>query len=128
MHIRMVSIGDLAAIRAMIAAINRDPAFAAHGFLAVQSLGQRLGNRFELAQLMPRKKIGMPQPPAFERALQQTDPLRLVWKIFKCHHQNLTTDGTDDTDKNFVCCPPFRSSIHRKCDLNGARLCEPQHV
>jgi hypothetical protein len=34
---------------------------------------------------MPRKKVGMPQPPAFKRALQQTHPLRLVREIFKCH-------------------------------------------
>jgi len=85
MHVGVVAIGNFPAVLTLVAAIRRHASGAAHWLLAVQSFRQRLGNRFELTQIVSGKKICMCQAPAFERALQQMDALFLVRKIFKCH-------------------------------------------
>jgi hypothetical protein len=81
----MIAIGNLPAIHALIAAINRDSVLPAKRLLAVQRFRQCLRNGFELTQLVPGKKIRMRQPPAFQRTLQQSHPLHLLRKILKCH-------------------------------------------
>ena len=84
MNIRMLSLLDLLAIRAMIAAIHDGLPFL-HWLEAVQSFGERARDRFQFPYSVPDKKIAVSQSTSLERALKQSDPLLLAWKIFKCH-------------------------------------------
>ena len=83
MDIGVVAIGDFAAIDALIAAIDGDAVFATDGLEAIQRFGERLGDGFEFAQFVAGKKIGVREPSAFERALQQFDALRLIRELFE---------------------------------------------
>ena len=80
----MIFVLDLPAVETFIAAIGGD-AVGAAWIKAVERLGQRASHQFQFLQRIAREKIGMTQPSARQRTLEQLDALRLLGKIFEGH-------------------------------------------
>jgi len=85
----VVAVRDFVAVGAVIAAINGRVVFPANWLQAIQGLGERLGDGFELAEFVAGEQIGVRQPAALKRALQEADALLLLGKILKCHAPKL---------------------------------------
>jgi hypothetical protein len=84
MHVGMGVVVNFPAAQTGVAAIGRHAA-GFDGVLAVQRFGQRAGGRFQFFELIPGEQVGVAEPPAAERTLEQFDALRLFRKMFEGH-------------------------------------------
>ena len=80
----VIAVLDLPAVQAAVAAVDGH-AVALDRVQAIERLGQRARQRLQRVELVAGEEVGMGQPPAFERALQQLHALRLCRKVFECH-------------------------------------------
>src|SRR5205807_6702958 len=53
--------------------------------LAIQRLGQGARDCFKLAKVVAAEKVGVPQPPTFQTALEELNDILLFGKISKSH-------------------------------------------
>jgi len=77
MHVGVGIVVNFPAVQTGVTAIVGTPPVLT-GFPAVQRFGQRAGERFQLFELIPGKQVGMAEPPAGERTLEQFDALAFV--------------------------------------------------
>jgi hypothetical protein len=73
MDVRVIAVGYFFANDALIAAIDGNAALTANGVAAIQGFGQRACDGFEFAKVVSTEKIGVREPSALKRALQQLD-------------------------------------------------------
>ena len=86
------------AAQTFVAAIGRHAA-GLDRVLAVQGFGQRAGEQFQFFKLIAGEQIGVAQPPAGERALQQLDALRWFGKFLKA----MCVSGENPPVQHFRC-------------------------
>ena len=103
-HVGVRFVVDFPAAWAGVAAI-RGCAAGFDRFLAVEGFGECAGEQFQFFKLVAGKQVGVSQPPARQRALEQLNAPRLLWKMFECHF-----DFKKQLAEPKLCWPASRSS------------------
>lgn len=82
MDVRVGAAIDLAAGRATVATVERRTSGqVASRRVAIERLGQRAGDRFEVFQAGAKEEVGVAQTTAFKTPLQEIDRLTMFWEV-----------------------------------------------
>ena len=89
-YVRMIGVINFSATHALPAGVQRRAIRRRlRWLLTVERLRQNVAHGFQFRKILPGKQVCMPQPPAFQAALEQGDNVLLRRKIRQRHGQQI---------------------------------------